>query len=194
VKLPRWLSWIAEATVQQVVGAIAGSAVVTSLVSALVREFAILSWEWSWVLWTTTALVGYAVGIRTSPKWLPKLNAAGLTPTPVQSPRPTVEILEANRKERQAKREQLIAAWRGMVHAVHNEMHELALRGLSQPIAASLESHPEFLTLLPHLREGTRRAIYGRIALVAPENSSMDGALHAVLDDIAMIERDWALL
>jgi hypothetical protein len=187
------LSWFADATAQHFWGAVLGSALVTSLISATTRSLVTLSWEWSWVLWTGTALASYVGLLRTAPHWLPKVAAQRARKREDDDvPRPTLEMLEAGRRERQAKREALIKSWRGMVYRIHRDMTRPGAE--SKPTVAWLKEHPEFLSLKPHLDDQVISTLYGRVWVSSLPNSSLEGSLHRVLQDIDRIEEEWGLV
>ncbi len=177
--------WLAEQTVQSALAAVFGSAVVTSLVNAALRSVYTPSWEASWVIWSVTALAAYVVILRTSSAWSKFLTGSGSS-----GPQPTAEMLNAGRKERRCKREQLIRDWREMVAAVQalseqDDYHGWVLR--------TLEADPRFMALKPNLTERTKTALYGRKAVVRQEGGWMRGELTLILEDIAALEETWDL-
>lgn len=62
--LSKVLSWLADATGQQILGSILGSAFMAAVINAVVRSYTILPWEWAWILWTGTALAGFVVSVE----------------------------------------------------------------------------------------------------------------------------------
>src|SRR5262245_46056583 len=58
------LRWVVDITAQQIVGGLLGSAVVTSIVNFIVRQYTTMSWEAAWVLWTSTALIAFVAMVK----------------------------------------------------------------------------------------------------------------------------------
>jgi hypothetical protein len=65
----RFVKWLADASAKVLLTSLLGSAAVTSLVSRVVKSVVAMSWEWAWVLWTTTAFIAYVALLRTSGTW-----------------------------------------------------------------------------------------------------------------------------
>lgn len=159
----------------------------TSLVSAGVRSVTTLSWEWSWVLWTSTALVSYVMLLRTADRWVPWVRA-------VVPPAPQAI-------ERQVRREALIRDWRTMTNEIHAKT--LAMRdGRVEYVFTEelLSAHPAFLSLRPHLSEHARKVIWPHSdkneelrRFTASHTGPMDHELEIVAIEVDRLEREWGL-
>jgi hypothetical protein len=88
-----------------------------------------------------------------------------------------------------AARQLLIERSRAMVTDVHNKAR--ATRN-KKTVKEHLEAHRDFPAVRQYLSERSKDAIWGRIAVVAPE-STMDGTLHSILEDIDRLEQEWGL-
>ena len=84
----------------------------------------------------------------------------------------------------------LLRTARSMVTDVHSQMRTRANKRTAKEL---LELHRDFPTIRPYLSERSRTAIYGRTSVVAPSQSTMDGTLHSILEDIDLMEQERGL-
>jgi hypothetical protein len=101
---------------------------------------------------------------------------------------PTRDILEEGRKAQFAKREALIAKWRAMVFDVHRQLN--AGPG-DVSTTQLLEDNLDFLTFRPYMSDHTHGAIYGRMMVVPPSQSTMNGGLLCILRDVDALAKQW---
>jgi hypothetical protein len=96
-----------------------------------------------------------------------------------------VQTTRSPREERQAR----IARWRRMVMETHIAMQ----RQRNKTVTELLERHPDFPSIRSHLSERSKEGLSGRRLILRPDQSTMDGALHSILDDIDRMEDAWHL-
>lgn len=108
-------------------------------------------------------------------------------------PHPTVEMLEASRKEMDTHRKELIRSWRAMVGEAHAQLQYMKLTGVAATPTEIMETLPEFLTYRQHMSEDAKDAVYRDVEVTPPPGSTMHGTLHRILKDTERLEREWRL-
>src|SRR5260370_41740607 len=96
-----------------------------------------------------------------------------------------IPVAESPRESRRL----LIERWRAMVTEVHAKTQKSRR---PRPVREVLEAHHAFPSIRPYLSEESKNGLHGRMFVVSPSGSAMDGALHYILDDIDRMEREWA--
>lgn len=147
------------------------------------------------IWWLVAAILLFIGSFSLSGYGLYKLSLSQRTAMPAATPPMSQDARRA-----------LIERWRAMITEVHRTTRATPPR--RAPLAASvelppepepksvtelLESHPAFPSIRAYLSDKSKTSLHGRVMVVAPSGSAMDGKLHYILDDIDRLEREWGL-
>lgn len=96
--------------------------------------------------------------------------------------------IEKKRLALQYKR-QTVAEWRAM-------LADAAVKTTAEtdrPLAYYLERNAGFYSLREHLRPDTLAGLVGRTVFVGPDQSTVDGVVGRISEDISAVEKNWGL-